>query len=227
MKFLAKNIFNKSDLHSNRSNKLLFQNVKLVLLNMKYFIDQALACFHSWLYHDCPQDIYPRELIEKSDEFYPNLLQHSDSLGRNILHLLASYGPEWPVEMILKSKVCSLTPDFENGWNAAHRSAYFGQIFTLRSLYNYSPELFDLTDRCGYTAIDILISQSSHKARFSNYQKGQCKIIKTGGVLQTWGQNQNYTLGSGSEAARRYPEKISLSSKETVVHASFSKYHGL
>ena len=48
-----------------------------------------------------------------------------------------------------------------------------------------------------------------------------------GGVLQTWGQNQNYTCGAESEAARRYPDKINLPLDDPVIHTSFSKYHGL
>ena len=47
------------------------------------------------------------------------------------------------------------------------------------------------------------------------------------GNLLTWGQNQNYTLGSGSECAKRFPEKVQLPSNGIVTHCSFSKYHGM
>ena len=97
----------------------------------------------------------------------------------------------------------------------------------LCSLYNYDRKLFDLTDLCGETPIDILIGQSGHLPRINYRSKNEGFTISTEGTLLTWGQNQNYTLGSSSESAKRYPEKVQIESNGKIIHTSFSKYHGM
>lgn len=34
-------------------------------------------------------------------------------------------------------------------------------------------------------------------------------------------------MGSGSECAKRYPERVQLAQNGRIVHSSFSKYHGM
>ena len=128
------------------------------------------------------------------------------------------------VEQLLEQKVNHLAPDYENGWNGAHRAAYFGNLRALRALYDHDRPLFDMTDLLGATPIDLLIAQSDHLPRIQFQSKQDAIVIPVQGQLQTWGQNQNYTLGSGSECARRFPEKVQILN---VVHSSFSKYHGM
>ena len=147
---------------------------------MTIYINQALKLFHAWIFQCCDREIELNEFIQKANEFYPNLLEITDQFGCNILHLLSSYGPEWAVDLINGHKKINTNPDFENGWNPAHRAAYFGNLFALKSLYSNHSNLFDLTDRSDYTPIDILVAQSKHKSRISYYQKNQGEILKTG-----------------------------------------------
>ena len=190
----------------------------------KPFIDQALSLYHQWLL-TVPRETTKEELITNANKFYPSLLTQTDSLGRSILHIVASFGPEWAVEHLSTSK--KILPDFENGWNPAHRAAYFGNILALKVLYQTNYELFDLTDHNGHTPIDIIVSQSRHRSRITTYQKQQVIIGKTGGTLQTWGQNQNYTCGAESESARRFPDKVAINMTKEIKFATFAKYHGM
>lgn len=58
-----------------------------------------------------------------------------DSLGRTALHLAASLGKKALLEWLLYSKGADLMlKDKESGWNALHRSAFYGQIHCLISL---------------------------------------------------------------------------------------------
>ena len=132
--------------------------------------------------------------------------------------------PEWALTHLPTKK---LGPDYENGWNPAHRAAYFGNILALRTLYQSEHDLFDFTDHNGHTPIDILVAQSRHRSRITTYQRQEVILAKTGGTLQTWGQNQNYTCAAESESARRFPEKVAISLTHEIVYASFAKYHGM
>ena len=85
-----------------------------------YFLSWA-----SWLETDQPEF---SEILSVANRLYPNLLTETDEKGKSVFHFLCESGPEWLVEYLLQQKKAILTgPDFENGWNPAHRAAYFGQ----------------------------------------------------------------------------------------------------
>ena len=71
---------------------------------MKHVIDQALSLYHAWL-TQCPREVEPAELLKTAFRFHPNLLNLTDSLGRGIIHIVASFGPEWTLEHLLTAKV--------------------------------------------------------------------------------------------------------------------------
>lgn len=58
-----------------------------------------------------------------------------DAFGRTALHLAASLGKKALLEWLLENKSADLmVKDKESGWNAVHRSAFYGQIHCLISL---------------------------------------------------------------------------------------------
>ena len=69
----------------------------------------------------------------------------------------------------------------ENGWNVAHRAAYFGNLRVVRALYDFDKGLFDMTDIQGSTPIDLLMEQSDHLPRIQYVSK--TKAI-TGKILR-------------------------------------------
>lgn len=58
-----------------------------------------------------------------------------DAFGRTALHLAASVGKKALLEWLLDAKGADLMlKDKESGWNALHRSAFYGHIHCLISL---------------------------------------------------------------------------------------------
>ena len=53
----------------------------------KYYSDQVLSFFHSWLVHNCSSEISSAELLVESEVFHPNIFDLCDSGGRSIIHL--------------------------------------------------------------------------------------------------------------------------------------------
>ena len=102
-------------------------------------------------------------------------------------HLLASVGPEWLLEKLVDVKgLAANLPDVENGWNPAHRAAYFGNLLALRSLYESHRHLFDMTDLCGATPIDLLISNTvEHLPRIQFLSRREGRVCKGRGRLSS------------------------------------------
>ena len=161
---------------------------------VRLYLKQAQKYFLCWA-RNCEFLPDLEDCISIADDFFPKLLSESDENDVGIAHLIATEGPEWLLEIIIRHPGVYLGPDRENGWNPAHRAGYFGNMRALKTLYSFDKKLFHLTDLTGATAVDFLTEQSLAHCDFETSRR----------QLQTWGQNQNYTLGSSSEAARRFP----------------------
>ena len=102
------------------------------------FLRQAQNYFLSWASWLETDQLEFSEILSVANRLYPNLLTETDEKGKSVFHFLCESGPEWLVEYLLQQKKAILTaPDFENGWNPAHRAAYFGQssIFVFKFFF--------------------------------------------------------------------------------------------
>ncbi|CBY34801.1 unnamed protein product [Oikopleura dioica] len=126
---------------------------------VRLFLKQAQKYFLSWARN---AEFLPdlEDCISIADDFFPKLLSESDENDVGIAHLISTEGPEWLLEIIIRHPGIYLGPDRENGWNPAHRAAYFGNMRALKTLYSFDKKLFHLTDLTGATAVDFLTEQS-------------------------------------------------------------------
>ena len=55
------------------------------------YLDQALHLYHQWLL-TVPRETTRDELVANAAKFHPSLFTQVDSLGRSIVHIVASFG---------------------------------------------------------------------------------------------------------------------------------------
>ncbi|KAF7653650.1 hypothetical protein LDENG_00080370 [Lucifuga dentata] len=143
-----------------------------------------------------------------------------DAFGRTALHLAASLGKKALLEWLLESKSADpMVKDKESGWNALHRSAFYGQIHCLISLVKHGGLLSTL-DKEGLSVLDLTMKDRPAHVVFKNTDPTE---------VYTWGNNTNFSLGHGNQESRHHPELVDVFARTGVYikQVVLCKFHSV
>ncbi|KAM4735840.1 LOW QUALITY PROTEIN: inhibitor of Bruton tyrosine kinase [Anableps anableps] len=143
-----------------------------------------------------------------------------DGFGRTALHLVASLGKKALLEWLLDSKGADLMlKDKESGWNALHRSAFYGQIHCLISLAKHGGLLSTL-DKEGLSVLDLTMKDRPVHVVFKNTDPTE---------VYMWGSNTNFSLGHGNQESRQHPELVDVFARTGVYikQVVLCKFHSV
>ncbi|XP_032413939.1 inhibitor of Bruton tyrosine kinase [Xiphophorus hellerii] len=130
-----------------------------------------------------------------------------DAFGRTALHLAASVGKKALLEWLLDAKGADLMlKDKESGWNALHRSAFYGHIHCLISLVKHGGPLSTL-DKEGLSVLDLTMKDRPAHVVFKNTNPSE---------VYMWGSNTNFSLGHGNQDSRHHPELVDVFARTGV-----------
>uniref|UniRef100_A0A3Q2QHR3 Inhibitor of Bruton tyrosine kinase n=1 Tax=Fundulus heteroclitus TaxID=8078 RepID=A0A3Q2QHR3_FUNHE len=143
-----------------------------------------------------------------------------DAFGRTALHLSASLGKKALLEWLLSSKGADLMlKDKESGWNALHRSAFYGQIHCLISLVRHGG-LLSTQDKEGLSVLDLTMKDRPSHVVFKNTDPTE---------VYMWGNNTNFSLGHGNQESRQHPELVDVFARTGVYikQVVLCKFHSV
>lgn len=163
-----------------------------------------------------------------------------DTLGRTVLHLLASSADPAALDFLRllldsqpKSGLAVNAQDVESGWTALHRALYVGNLAAARVLLaddGVDPRVKDWEDLTCWDLFNgtvegvrpfppplrpLAVERSSLKSpppALARTQTNPPEDATAGDALFTWGTNRNFTLGTDGD--RALPERIQLKRAE-------------
>ncbi|XP_047217059.1 inhibitor of Bruton tyrosine kinase [Girardinichthys multiradiatus] len=143
-----------------------------------------------------------------------------DAFGRTALHLAASLGKKALLEWLLDTKGADLMlKDKESGWNALHRSAFYGQIDCLVSLVKHGG-LLSAHDKEGLSVLDLTMKDRPAHVVFKSTDPTE---------VYMWGNNTNFSLGHGNQESRQHPELVDVFARTGVYikQVVLCKFHSV
>ncbi|XP_019628197.1 PREDICTED: inhibitor of Bruton tyrosine kinase-like [Branchiostoma belcheri] len=141
-----------------------------------------------------------------------------DEHGRTALHVAASCGKWAVVEWLLGLRRVEVgRKDWESGWTALHRAAFYGQVACALPLIRASASL-QAQDKEDLTPLDLIRRDLPDYVEFRTTDPADA---------YSWGTNTNFTLGHGSQQSRQHPEVVEHLFKEgvSVAQVVMCKFH--
>ncbi|CAG9795587.1 unnamed protein product [Diatraea saccharalis] len=150
-----------------------------------------------------------------------NFVKAFDFEGRTALHMAASRGRLQLMEWLIRHSPDAFANarDRESGYTPLHRSIFYGQINAAVSLMKLGVKT-DIVDKDDYKALEHAMLDRHYMYKLDDADPREVYV---------WGSNSNYTLGTGTQQQRNFPELLgSFSRNNTCVkQACLGKFHSV
>ena len=157
--------------------------------------------------------------LGKSLAKHPELLKHTDRLGRTLLHCAAAHGQYDCAELLLAQGASTSAQDKESGWTPLHAALYGGHLCVALQLLQHPPKAAALAalnaveDKEGFTPLDLLTAR----------RRGTPAV---GGDVHCFGSGSNFQLGNAGNDSK-VPRRLAALRGYAITQVASSSRHSL
>ncbi|XP_075980998.1 inhibitor of Bruton tyrosine kinase [Anticarsia gemmatalis] len=150
-----------------------------------------------------------------------NFVKAFDCEGRTALHMAASRGRIHLMDWLIRhsSEAFKNARDRESGYTPLHRSIFYGQIHAAVGLMKIGVNT-DIVDKDDYRALEHAMLDRQYMYKHEGTQPSEVYV---------WGNNSNYTLGTGTQQERTTPELLTCFNRANtyIKQVCLGKFHSV
>lgn len=150
-----------------------------------------------------------------------NFTKAFDFEGRTALHIAVSRGRIRLMDWLIRhsSEAFKNARDRESGYTPLHRSIFYGQIHAAVELVKIGVNT-DIVDKDDYRAFEHAMLDRQYMDKQKSNEPSEVYV---------WGNNSNYTLGTGTQQERNTPELLTCFNRAntSVKQVCLGKFHSV